>query len=39
MGETIFPTLITIDRTDVFDAQNVEIKTGKGKQYTKETKN
>ena len=37
--ETIFPTLIIIDRTDVFDAQNPEITTGKRKQYTKQTKN
>ena len=32
-------TLITIDRTYVFDVQNTEITTGKGKQYTKNMKN
>ena len=34
--ETIFPET---DRTDVFDAQDAEITTGKGQQYIKQMKN
>ena len=30
-NETIFPTLITIDKIDFFDPQNVKITTGRGK--------